>query len=612
MTCSKRRSGTKIMAMMMVLALLALTPTALGEQSVPIKQADMRSQVVRVLLSRLGISDRIDLTLASPYGLQMNGMELMRFAAGSELSILLKNGSLYLYYAGMSLNANQSLHLTRYAQEAQGGLRITNYPALYQGDLSLDVLEGAIRPVLTIDVEDYLLGVVPYEMNNAFPLEALKAQAITARTYALRKQNSARAYDVLDTTNDQVFRGYVDGYNQAEQAVHETRGICGFYQDKLAQCFYAASNGGQTELVSTVWPTNDDMRYYAFGADEYDVENPSSTVKRIVISKKAKDGDLGAYGLRKLLSAELAPELAKRGFDAAPESVRVDEVSALKLDTPKGEKGSKLLTQLHLTVRVSGRTRTDVVPAIADLDTEEVSLFAMPEETAVPTSTPSPAPTAADAEPTPAPTPVPTPAPAYGAFTPIEESFTLNLPIFPTAEKAFGMDISSNYDNELWVVAESDDAYTVQARRFGHGVGMSQRGAEWMAARYEKTYQEILSFYYPGMELRQFPEMATEPSHADAELSATAGPAPTLIPRPTLMPTTLQAAEGQWFALITGIEEDSSLNLRAEPDLSGEVVRRLYKNQRLLVVERCAEEGWVKVKTDVTQGYVVEKYLTAE
>ncbi|MEG2253169.1 MAG: SH3 domain-containing protein, partial [Clostridia bacterium] len=197
-------------------------------------------------------------------------------------------------------------------------------------------------------------------------------------------------------------------------------------------------------------------------------------------------------------------------------------------------------------------------------------------------------------------------------FTPIEESFTLNLPIFPTAEKAFGMDISSNYDNELWVVAESDDAYTVQARRFGHGVGMSQRGAEWMAARYEKTYQEILSFYYPGMELRQFPEMVTEPSHADAELSATAGPAPTLIPRPTLMPTTLQAAEGQWFALITGIEEDSSLNLRAEPDLSGEVVRRLYKNQRLLVVERCAEEGWVKVKTDVTQGYVVEKYLTAE
>ena len=62
--------------------------------------------------------------------------------------------------------------------------------------------------ILHIPVEEYLLGVLPYEMNEAFPIEALKAQAVAARSYAIRKQNSNEHYDVTDNTNDQVYRGY--------------------------------------------------------------------------------------------------------------------------------------------------------------------------------------------------------------------------------------------------------------------------------------------------------------------------------------------------------------------------------------------------------------------
>lgn len=99
---------------------------------------------------------------------------------------------------------------------------------------------------------------------------------------------------------------------------------------------------------------------------------------------------------------------------------------------------------------------------------------------------------------------------------------------------------------------------------------------------------------------------------APEALAATPGPAPTPTPRPTLMPVNQSPTDGQWIALVTGIDDDSSLNLRSLPDLSGEIVLRLYKNQRPLVLERCEDEGWVRVRTDAAEGYVMESYLSAE
>lgn len=607
---SERRTPRKTLALALaLLLLLPAVPVRSEEGGVqPLTQAEARDQIVRVYLSRIGITDRIDLTLTSPYGLGNDGGLSMHFAEGSELSILLIDGILYVYYQGMSLQAGTGLTLTRYASGSESGFRLTNYPALYAGDLRLDIAENIIRPILSIHVEDYLLGVVPYEMSESFPLEALKAQAVAARTYALRKQNPKNDYDVVDTTNDQVYKGYLAGSSRVEQAVRETRGVCGFYKGKLAQCYYAASNGGQTELVSTVWPGGGDYGYYAYTEDAYDVENPASLVKTFRVKKKPGKNEQAPYGLRKLLADELARELSARGFDPTPESVRVDEVSAMSVDEPKGGPDSKWMTVLRLTVRVSGRTRTDAPVPMVDPDTEEVSLF-QAEDSPVPTPAPF-LPAAPSVSPD--ATPSPTPPPVYGKFTPIEQSFEMEIPIFPTAERALALDISGNYDNELWSVVESEDGFTVQARRYGHGVGMSQRGAEWMAARYQKTFQDILSFYYPGMELKQYPETDRTPAEPAAPLAATAGPPPTPTPRPTLMPSTMEAGEGQWFALVTGIDDGSTLNLRAEPDLAGDIVMRLFKNQRLLVLERCREEGWVKVRTDVAEGYVSEKFLEKE
>ena len=601
----KRRSIRRCLALMIALV-LPLCAACAQEQTLP--SAGTRDQTVRVYLSRLNLSDRMDLTLISPYSVTTQQGARLHFQAGSEVAVLLRDGALYLYYEGMSQLAGQSVTLLRDEAEGESGFRLTNYPALYAGDLQIDVVDGKVRPVLSVHVEDYLLGVVPYEMSDSFPLEALKAQAVAARTYALRSQDATQPYDLVDTTNDQVYRGYLPGNDKTEQAIRETRGVCGFYRDQLAQCYYSASNGGQTELVETVWPTDEDFGYYAFGDDPYDVANPDSVVRSFEMKKTYGEEETAPYALRSLLATQLFDQLTALGYDPAPESVRVDGVSAVSVSGAASE-DNKYMTRLTLTVSISGRTRKNAPAPVVDLNAEEVSLFEVVEET------PSPTPTAVQTTgfvPVVTVTPSPTPTPVYGPFTPIEEPFTLEMDIFPTAEKALGLDITAHYDNELWSVRETEDAFIIEARRYGHGVGMSQRGAQWMAAEHGKTYQEIIAFYYPGLTLMRYEDQPAQMTPPEAALAATPGPAPTPTPRPTLMPMTLTPQEGQWLATVTEIDDDSSLNLRSTPDLGGEILMRLYKGQQLLVLERCPQEGWVKVRTDVAEGYVVEEYLTAE
>lgn len=601
----KRRSIRRCLALMIALV-LPLCAACAQEQTLP--SAGTRDQTVRVYLSRLNLSDRMDLTLISPYSVTTQQGARLHFQAGSEVAVLLRDGALYLYYEGMSQLAGQSVTLLRDEAEGESGFRLTNYPALYAGDLQIDVVDGKVRPVLSVHVEDYLLGVVPYEMSDSFPLEALKAQAVAARTYALRSQDATQPYDLVDTTNDQVYRGYLPGNDKTEQAIRETRGVCGFYRDQLAQCYYSASNGGQTELVETVWPTDEDFGYYAFGDDPYDVANPDSVVRSFEMNKTYGEEETAPYALRSLLATQLFDQLTALGYDPAPESVRVDGVSAVSVSGAASE-DNKYMTRLTLTVSISGRTRKNAPAPVVDLNAEEVSLFEVVEET------PSPTPTAVQTTgfvPVVTVTPSPTPTPVYGPFTPIEEPFTLEMDIFPTAEKALGLDITAHYDNELWSVRETEDAFIIEARRYGHGVGMSQRGAQWMAAEHGKTYQEIIAFYYPGLTLMRYEDQPAQMTQPEAALAATPGPAPTPTPRPTLMPMTLTPQEGQWLATVTEIDDDSSLNLRSMPDLGGEILMRLYKGQQLLVLERCPQEGWVKVRTDVAEGYVVEEYLTAE
>ncbi len=582
----KRRSRCYLVWLLFICLLMPQFSAA--DEGIPL--APGRDQMVRVHLTRMALEDRLDVTLLSPYLLTTELGTQAVFEEGSELTLLLRNNSIYVHHGNIAFSAGSEILLQRTGANDNGeaGFIRTNFPAQYMGDLKLDAVEGRMRPILSIHVEDYLLGVVPHEMSESFPVEALKAQAVAARTYALKSQAPKEAYDVVDTTNDQVYKGYLPGNPNVEKAVAETKGVCGFYHEQLAQCYYSASNGGQMELVESVWPTQEDFGYYTFGEDPYDVANPESVVKRFEMAKSYTQE--APLALRQLV----AQQLKDQPYD--PDCIRIDSISDVKVLSPV-KPSSKLMTKLQLRMSISTREKHEMLPVV-DLDTEEVNLF-MVEEIYAPAATQTPASTAE-------------PRFAYGSFVPMEEELVLELAIFPTAEDAFGLDISSNYDNEIWTVAETDEAFVLEARRYGHGVGMSQRGAQWMAEKHQMKYSDILGFYYPKMKLMQYPSQPVSYAQPAEALVEDAGPAATPTPRPTLMPVTDSPKEGQWFATVTEISENSSLNLRKEPNLSADILMRIYKNQRLLVVERCPEEGWVKVRTDVIEGYVMESYLTRE
>ncbi len=580
-----------------ILLALAFLPVGQAENVLEVTTGEKRDQLVRVCLTRLGGRKRLDFTFTAPYRLESDNQTSIYFRSGSQVTFQIENDVIFLYYQEMGQQLGKSVSLFRSdeTQDVMSGFRLTNFPALYMGDLNLDIIDGNFRLVLNIHVEDYLLGVIPYEMGEAFPMEALKAQTVAARTYALKRQGQYKAYDLVDNTNDQVFRGYLSGYNRSETAVQATRGLCGFYEGELAQCYYSASNGGQTELVQSVWSSRKAYDYYSFGEDPYDLANPESVVRRYKLQKKYSEKKEAPYKLREMIVEYLADALQNHGYKVSPDNVRIDGIVSASVDTPSS-KDSKHMTNLHMELAISLRTKPEFTIRAADPSFEEVYLFEENGNNASETSVDN----------------SPVPEPTYTPFTSLEEKITVDIPIFSVAEDAFSLDISSNYQNEIWSVVEKEDEFVIEVRRYGHGVGMSQRGAQWMAAEYNKTFQEILAFYYPGMELIQYPEQERRFTDTEDALSAMAGPAPTPTPKPTLMPLTEATSAGQWYAAVTEIADDSSLNLRAEPTLNGEILMRLYKGQRLIVIGTASEEGWVRVKTDSAEGYVLEKYLSKE
>ncbi len=581
----------RFLCLLLCFALLPLYTGARGEDASP---------TVRIYLKRLGLTDRADLHLDGLYTAFASNAS-MGFPEGSEITLQIRSGSIYLFYEGMSLNLGTKVQLVQNqsAQGGQEGIRFVDGGNLYPGTLTFTVQDGQLMPVLALTIEEYLLGVVPYEMSNSFPLEALKAQAICARTYAMAHLDASSAYDMVDTTANQVFLGINYSNTNAIQAVQETAGVVGGYKGALATCYYAASNGGQTEKVETVWGSKGDWSYYQVTDDPYDVENPESPVKR---ARLYKNGEKLPDAFMKVLADALQGEMTKRGMDTDVSSLRIDSITAVSLSTPRSSDESKLMTELTITFNWSGRQvlytpGATAIPA-ADGDTE-LSLFASPTPTAVPETM-----VTAEAIATPAPTPV------YSVFLPVADSCTLTLKLFPNVLRALNLSIYGA-DNEIVTVVEKEDQFVLESRRYGHGVGMSQRGAQWMASHYGKTYVEILAFYYPGMTLMKAPSGSAVLPTAQAELVETPGPAATATPRPTLMPATMtdDLPAGSYLAEITGIDEDSSVNLREEPNTSATVLRRLYLHQQLIVLPDCEEEGWAHVKTDVMEGYVMESFL---
>lgn len=133
-------------------------------------------------------------------------------------------------------------------------------------DIEIKVLQTKKNKIIILNIEDYVKGVVAGEMPISFELEALKAQAVAARTYALRRINYNNEYDVVDTVMNQVYKdeetlkrewgsNYEKYINKINSAVNETRGEYVDYNGTYADTLFFSTSVGITENSEEIFGT---------------------------------------------------------------------------------------------------------------------------------------------------------------------------------------------------------------------------------------------------------------------------------------------------------------------------------------------------------------------
>lgn len=125
----------------------------------------------------------------------------------------------------------------------------------YRGQFIIVNHNGSLIVINELPIDEYMLGVVPSEMPSKWNQEALKAQAIAARSYAIanRGKRASRGYDLKDTPEDQAYGGASSETAETNSAVAQTKGIVVTYNRKIIPAYYSASAGGHTINSGEVW-----------------------------------------------------------------------------------------------------------------------------------------------------------------------------------------------------------------------------------------------------------------------------------------------------------------------------------------------------------------------
>ncbi|OQW37980.1 MAG: hypothetical protein A4E19_11350 [Nitrospira sp. SG-bin1] len=172
-----------------------------------------------------------------------------------------------------------------HASEDKGGLQVSGVIQL--------VRRGKGRLLVNhVDLEEYVKGVVPAEVNSAWHPEMLKVQAVAARTYALYQHmlSSARSYDVVAGIQDQVYRGRHGIDTRVVEAVESTRGLVVTYQGAPIYAAFSSTAAGVTEDAMTVW--SKDLPYLKGVECPFDLESPyyqwKASVKTDVLEKNLR------------------------------------------------------------------------------------------------------------------------------------------------------------------------------------------------------------------------------------------------------------------------------------------------------------------------------------
>jgi len=179
---------------------------------------------------------------------------------------------------------------------APSAVVVNNKP--YRGLAELSYSEKGVLVINQLPLEDYLVGLINCEISSAWPIEAVKAQAVIARTYALNRKaaRSKALYHMESSVIDQVYDGCMIEDSRARRAVSETEGEVLVYGGAVIQAFYHSSCGGKTEAAENVWGS---ALPYLKGVDcQYCLTSSSASAWEQKLSLAEIEGRLRAAGYK--------------------------------------------------------------------------------------------------------------------------------------------------------------------------------------------------------------------------------------------------------------------------------------------------------------------------
>jgi stage II sporulation protein D len=224
--------------------------------------------------------------------------------------------------------ANKGIWQLAIVKPLNGGIAVYN-GRRYREKVSLYSTNGRYYVVNELKFEDYVKGVVPSEMPASWPLEALKVQALCARTfaYAYCRNPESDVYNINSTDVKQVYLGLDQETERSNQAVTETTGMLITYNKNPINAYFHSTSGGMTENSENVWSSA--LPYCKAVESPGEEESPHYTWMRFISSEELK--------------SDLADDTGDIGEIVSLTTIRKGASGRIKTCEIKGTKGSKVL-----------------------------------------------------------------------------------------------------------------------------------------------------------------------------------------------------------------------------------------------------------------------------
>lgn len=311
---------------------------------------------------------------------------------------------------------------------------------------------GNLTVVNILYLEDYVNCVISQEMSNSWPVEALKAQACCARTYAARlNRHAAYHFDLCATVDCQAYPGAGQIGANTTQAVEETAGMYVWYGDELAETYYYSSNGGASEDVRNIWNSNVDLPYLCGVVDPYE----ATVADKIYLYNWTYTFTSDKLTEKMRASGRNCAQIVNLYVSAYTDLGNVRSITLVDANGDSwsfyGSNATTFLGVRSIRFNISGGGTYYVN------DGAQLSGISG--------------------------------AYAIGGDGTTSQITTGTMPYVIT-----GSGVEQ-------LPASSSDTFTVTGSGWGHNVGMSQWGAYAMSLQ-GFTYDQILKFYYPGVEIR--------------------------------------------------------------------------------------------------------------